>query len=133
MKRTPLMRRTSLKRGTPLKRGGFLRRRQPWRSGVVAAEWRAGIGACVRCGSRRNVDGHHAIPARILRMLGLHAYLSDRRNRVDVCRDCHESHENRSKPLTREELPAAVWEFAAELGLTWYLEKHYPSRKALAA
>lgn len=31
--------------------------------------------------------------------------------------------------IARDELPAAVEEFAAELGLTWFIERTYPQRK----
>jgi hypothetical protein len=108
-----------------LKRTGRLSRVRRWTTGVNSEVWREGLPA--------GVDGHHAIPGRLLRALGLHDYLSDTRNRVPLTRRRHERHESRVEPLTREELPDSVWEFADELGLRWYLEKHYPSREAVAA
>lgn len=109
-----------------MKRGMWLRKRRKPIVLIVAAVWRAGLGPCVVCGSRVNVDGHHIVPAQTLRRHGLHAYLMDKRNRLSVCRDDHEAHHNRSRPILRGLLPAAVSEFADELGLTWYLDRHYP-------
>lgn len=107
------------------------RRRKPVE--VIQADiWRAGIHRCrcVVCGTSRDLDGHHAIPKRVLKRFGFRDHLLDIRNRVPVCRDDHESHENRSQPIPRELLPDSVFEFAAELGLTWYLERHYPAAAA---
>lgn len=93
---------------------------------IESEVWRAGLGPCVRCGSRLSVDGHHVIPKRVLRRLGFHDRLLDTRNRLALCRRDHERHENRSEPVTRELLPASVFEFADELRLGWYLDRHYP-------
>ena len=38
----------------------------------------------------------------------------------------------RTLRIRRDELPAAVEEFAAELGLTWWLEREYGPRAAAA-
>lgn len=121
------MKRSPLKRKTPLR----ARRRKP--VGVIVADiWRDGLHGerCVVCHTPRNLDGHHAIPRRVLLRLGFGDYIMDKRNRVPVCRHDHESHENRHRPLLRAELPASVFEFAAELGLEWYLDRHYPAEVA---
>ena len=129
------MKRSPLKRKTPLKRGGWLKRGRRKPVGVIVADiWREGweTGRCVVCGTRRNLDGHHAVPKRVLLRLGFFAYVMDKRNRVWVCRDDHESHENRHRPILRDELPASVFEFAAELGLEWYIDRHYLSVEVAA-
>lgn len=129
------MKRSRIKRRTQLKRGGWLRSRRPKPVGVIVADiWREGIHecSCVVCGARAHLDGHHAIPRRVLVRLGFADYVMDKRNRVPVCRHDHESHENRHRPLRRDELPASVFEFAAELGLEWYLDRHYSAEAAAA-
>ena len=123
MKRSPLKRKTGLRRG----------RRKP--VGVIVADiWREGLhgSKCVVCGTSRDIDGHHAIPRRVLVRLGFGDYVMDKRNRVPICRHDHESHECRHRPIQRRELPASVFEFAAELGLEWYLDKHYPAVEVAA-
>ena len=121
------MTRSPLKRKTGMKRGGWLRRRRKPVGVIVADIWRDGLHdcACVVCGTRRNLDGHHAIPKRVLLRLGLGDYVMDKRNRVPVCRHDHESHECAHRRILRAELPASVFEFVAELGLEWYLDRHY--------
>jgi hypothetical protein len=60
------------------------------------------------------------------------ALIADKRNMVPMCFDCHMSHENWSKRLTREQVPESAWEFARELG-EWAvvrLENDYPRREA---
>jgi hypothetical protein len=70
------------------------------------------------------------VPKRVLKRLGHHTFLLDKRNRLALCRDHHEAHENRSRPVPRRLLPASVFEFAAELDLTWYLDRHYAEEQA---
>lgn len=117
---------------TPLRRA----RRKP--AAVIQADiWREGLGPCAVCKALRvrlndHVDGHHVIPAQTLRRHGLHDYLVDKRNRLPVCRSHHESHHSRVIPITRVMLPAAVFEFAAEVGLGWWLDKHYPDPETQA-
>lgn len=116
------MKRTALKRKTPLR----ARRRKP--VGVIVADiWRDGLHRerCVVCGTHINLDGHHIIPRRVLVRHGFSEYVMDRRNRAAVCRHDHESHESAHRRILRAELPASVFEFAAELGLEWYLDRHY--------
>lgn len=129
MKRTPLKRRTPLKARQP-----WRPRRRPKPAGVIVADiWREGLGPCAVCGrsSRKwRIDAHHIIPKRVLIRLGFSEYVMDKRNRLPVCRDHHESHHNRSHPLPRRLLPEAAFAFADELGISWYLDRHYPKEAA---
>ena len=125
-----------MKRSSALKRRTGLKRGRPKPVGVIVADiWRDGLHEerCVVCGTRRNLDGHHAIPKRVLIRLGFADYVMDRRNRVPVCRHDHESHECRHRPIRRDELPAPVFDFVADLGLEWYLDRHYPAATEAAA
>jgi hypothetical protein len=126
------MKRSRMTRRTPLARRTWIRRPRGRTSVVVAEIWREGLfhERCVVCGGRRDLDGHHAIPRRVLIWHHLDAYLMDKRNRVPVCRHDHESHECRVRPIRRDELPADVFEFALEVGLLWYVDKHYAATVA---
>lgn len=120
---------------TALKRKSGLHRRRPKPIGVIVADlWRDGLHEerCVVCGTRVHLDGHHAIPRRVLIRLGLADHIMDKRNRVPVCRHDHESHECAHRRIRRCELPASVFEFAAELGLDWYLDRFYPTAEVAA-
>lgn len=88
------------------------------------------IGAC----PRRMAHMHHLIPQQTLVREGHADKLRDARNLVPMCFDHHLAHENWSghgrARLTRDLLPARVWEFARELG-EWAvvrLEREYPVR-----
>jgi hypothetical protein len=96
-----------------------------------SAAWREGLGPCVITGAVIDIDAHHIIPAQVLRSLGLRAYLGDHRNRLAVRRDLHLNHHSGTRPIPRELLPASVFEFAADIGLGWYLDKRY--RESVAA
>ena len=107
-------------------------------------EWKRGVHVCALCTrSQENgvtVDCHHIVPQRVLRRwvdgkihegvyeaaerpLLLRRLLWDRRNRLPLCRPDHDAVESRKRVLTRDEVPAGAWEFAAELGLTWWLTR----------
>lgn len=121
----PLKRRGLFKPGSTLKRNPPRRR-----DGVVSIIWRRDLGPCVVCPAegatcRGPVTGHHIIPKSKLRDLGFAAYLMDLRNRLAVCEYRHEQHTTAYKLIPRELLPASVFEFADELGLGWYLDRHY--------
>jgi hypothetical protein len=113
-----------------------LRRRKP--VGVIVADiWREGLGPCAVCtvegGSCRGpVQGHHIVSRQTLRRLGHLDFLLDKRNRLPVCEHRHEQHTTAYKPIPREALPVSVFEFAHELGLTWYLDRFYPSTDGAA-
>lgn len=100
--------------------------------------WKAAVGPCQVCPAEGGVcsgvvQGHHAITQQTLKNRGLHAWLWDTRNKVDVCTHRHEQITSAHKPLPRRLLPAAVFEFADELGLGWFLDKHYPFARVEAA
>lgn len=116
MKRTPLARRTPLRAS----------RRTP---DYDSAAWREGLGPCVVCTTRQlsiHVDGHHVIPKSVLIRRGFRAFVTDKRNRLALCRTHHANHHSRSQPIPRELLPVEAFRFADELGLGWYLDRHYP-------
>lgn len=114
------MRRTPIARSrTPIR----ARRRTP---DYDAAAWREGLGPCVVTEATEDVDPHHVVYAQTLRAHGLREFLGDHRNRLSLVRDVHLNHHSGVAPIPREILPAAVFEFAAEVGLTWWLDKHYP-------
>lgn len=87
---------------------------------------------CLKCGKGAR-DGHHFLPQQMLRAHArthkltdseLKALLSDRRNRGELCPDCHANEENGNR-VPRELVPASAFEFAEELGLRWVLERRY--------
>jgi hypothetical protein len=82
---------------------------------------------------RGPVQGHHAIEKQALKRRGLHRHLDDLRNRVPVCEHRHEQHTTRAKPIPRDVLPASVFEFAKELGLSWWIDRHYTAATAAKA
>ena len=131
MKRSPLARRTPLQRGTAsLRRTGWLKPSRKRRE-RTPAEWTEDLGACVVCPLEGGtcsgpVQGHHAIGRQQLCRLGVdRRFLFDTRNRVPVCEFRHEQHTTGYKPIPRGALPASVFEFASELALDWWIDKHY--------
>lgn len=75
---------------------------------------------------------HHVIPQQTLRN---HADVRrvkpwilvwDPRVGIKVSKRRHERHHSGHEPIRRDELPARVFEFAEEMGLGWYLDRHYP-------
>lgn len=60
-------------------------------------------------------DAHHPLPKRELRARGLHAHVYDPRNGVFVAEQVHLDHEGAVKRISREVLPASVWEFCEEM------------------
>lgn len=121
----------------PAKSFRFSRRLKP--AAVIAADiWREGLVCCEVCPYEGTacsgpIQGHHVIGRQKLKRLGLTDFLLDKRNRLGVCEYRHEQHTTGYKPIPRAVLPQAVFEFAEELGLTWYLEKHYVDRDEVAA
>ena len=137
------MKRTALIRRTALTRGGWLRRRRPKPRPVVGPEtfgeiWREGLGPCVVCPLEGGVcigevQGHHILSKQLLRRRGLFFEMLDHRNRLAVCEHRHEQHTTGYKPIPRAALPASVFEFAKELDLEWWLDKHYALSAGVAA
>lgn len=120
--------------GAAVKPGRLRRRPRRGRKPVEAIEhelWHRGHGPCVVCPAEGGkcegrVQGHHIISKQALKKRGLHKYLWDRRNRLPVCQHRHEQHETKVKPIPRELLPQAALDFATELDLGWWLDRHYP-------
>ena len=85
---------------------------------------------CEVCNENPADEAHHAIKEQILRRLrrygvDFQTVRFDVRNRLWVCRSCHEPHTNASKRIHVSCLPAPVFEFADELKLEWALEREY--------
>lgn len=78
-------------------------------------------------------QAHHVIPQRILRRLHLEHLLWDTRN--GLCLDAyhHGQHEVYAQRVPRHLIPERAWEFAAEVDLTWLLERDYPETATKAA
>lgn len=82
---------------------------------------------CAIC-KRRAVHLHHLIPKQVLRREGRKDRLTDPRGLMPLCFECHFNHESWARRIHREELPASVYTFAAEMG-EWAvvrLERDYP-------
>ena len=82
---------------------------------------------CAACG-KRAVHLHHLVPKQVLRREARRDRLTDPRNLLPLCFDCHFNHESWSHRLERHQVPAKTWEFAKELG-EWAvvrLERDYP-------
>jgi len=132
MKRTELRRRVSLQARNgikPVTRSKQVR---------VPASWgKENRDACRVCGKWiMLMDPHHTIPAQVLRRElsflpddKLAQVLGDERNLMWLCRDCHERHHNRSRPVPAGCLNNGHWEFANLWDLDWYLEKMYPDNQ----
>lgn len=85
---------------------------------------------CAVC-SGKAVHVHHLIPRQVMKREGYCGRMDDERNLLDLCFDCHMSHENWSRRLTRDQLPHEVLAFARELGewAVYRLERDYPVRE----
>jgi hypothetical protein len=118
-----------------------------WVVGVLAGRGAAVPSGLLRCDGQ--VDGHHLIgknrikqelpsgtmgpylmvdrdPPKEVPGRSLGEILNDGRNGVPACRRHHDLVERALVRIAREELPAEVFEFAAELGLGGWLERYYP-------
>ncbi len=100
-------------------------------------------GRCAACGQRaRNprveLDAHHIIPKEILkrieRQTGAPAgsLVWDPVNGMPLCSQitenrCHPRHTVKFKPVLRARIPEPALRFAANLGLTHVIERHYPN------
>ena len=127
----------ALKRSKGLARARWARswRRKPsqrerasaWRSAVM----RASDGRCVVTGKNAGA-AHHVIPKHLLKKHDLHAHLWDARNGIAVTTRVHDRHHAGLELIPASCLPASVYEFAAEHGLIWFLEKHYATEEVSA-
>lgn len=69
---------------------------------------------------------HHVVAKGWLRRNGFAAHVWDPRNGVALTSAEHTAHTSRLRPLPRVALPAQVFDFARELGIEHYLDRHYP-------
>lgn len=72
----------------------------------------------------------HVIPKQALRRRRLDEYVYDARNGILVCYRAHRRSDAGLERFPVDRLPDSVWEFAAELGLEWYVERLYGARAA---
>ena len=88
----------------------------------------AQTGWCAACERPGFNDAHHVIRRQhVKRYIGSSPdVLWDPRNVLGLCRDCHERHTNRSRPVPRHVVPLAALDFAEDHGLTWLIEREYP-------
>lgn len=76
------------------------------------------------------VQGCHVIPRMTLRRYGHADRLWDVRNGLGACYKAHRRSDAGLERFPVDRLPAAVWDFADELGLTWKLVALYGERAA---
>lgn len=132
---TPIERKSRIRKGTK----GFRRYegQEGFREAVLK---RDGLSrpCVVGCG-RVAVEAHHIVYKRTLSNFldlydieeyPLERQVTDPRNGLPLCRHCHDNHHNASQPIPRELIPEVAWDFARELRLDWWLERHYPKRRA---
>lgn len=123
MKRTPL--RAIGKRGRE-------RQRQSSMNRLLRELWRSGLGPCAMGpnGCDGHVDAHHIVKRQTLRTHGHQIEEWNLANRLPLCRAHHEAHHSGANPVPRILLPASVFEFADDLGLGWWVDRHYPESVA---
>lgn len=142
----PLARRTPLKHGgKPLKRTRLKpvspRRAQPTFDASAAAlfkeltcfervDGRRVMRACIVCGDRQHIEGHHVVPQQVLRREGLDHLLWDPANGVPVCDEpapnrCHTRHELAVARIPKDRLPEAAVRFAAAIGQSHSIDRLY--------
>lgn len=138
-RRTPLRAKTGIRRSSFVDRVERLRARPSRRRGeIVSSIWRRDLGGCIVCPFEGGicqgpVEAHHLIPAQVLRKHGLEAFLMDHRDRVGVCSRRHEQITTAYRPFPVELLPDSFFEFAADTGLMWWVDKHFPAADGAAA
>jgi len=76
------------------------------------------------------VQAAHVIGRQTLRRHGLSGHAWDRRNRVFACYRAHRRSDLAVERFPVDRLPESVWEFAADTGLLWWLERIYGRRAA---
>lgn len=76
------------------------------------------------------LQGAHLISQQALRKNALSEFAWDVRVGVGACYRAHRRHDNWVERWPYELLPARLHELAEEIGMTWWVEKHY--RKAAA-
>lgn len=140
--------RVAVRRTTPLKRGPMRRRRRSREASSdlraldrrLATEWGeyARRRACVGCGARTRLQGHHAVKRQYLAQLCVDRALDgarrlyllwDLRNCCAVCETCHANHHSFTRRLPRAAVLHACPELPAmldELGAGWLFDREYP-------
>jgi hypothetical protein len=148
----PLTRRMPLTAKAPARARSTLARARKRR--LTAAErdaadlWQQQVkasGVCAACGAVGvPLDAHHVIPKRLLRALERRLALPtrtlvwDAANGVALCKGiaggrCHMRHESAFARVPRRRLPEPALAFATQLGLTWFIERHYPDNDGSGA
>lgn len=79
-----------------------------------------------RAADLRVLQAHHVLKQQHLRQHGLEAFLWDSRNGACLCAFHHPRHELWQQRMPRELLSDDNWSFAAEVDLTWLLEREHP-------
>lgn len=125
----------------PTQRGR--RRRAPERDVTIDRRyWKSAVtrGGCVMCkafpltpkqrlgreAEIRDIQGHHILAKRHLRVHGYAQRLWDIRNGIALCSYHHHRHEWRIQPVPFTLLPDNALEFAAECDLLYMIESEYP-------
>ena len=84
------------------------------------------------------LDVHHVIPQTRLKQYATDHRLSelerlqlltDARNSLLTCEDCHHGDTSRSDPIKRSALHEDAWAFARELGFMDYVRERYPEER----
>ena len=131
MKRTRLKPISDKQRARKLLQSGQEELAHAWWLAVVKGK------SCILCGKPSRVQGHHVIAAQVLKRLArdrgldaaaLLALLWDVRNGIPVCEREHADHSTAKKRIPRSALPLVALQFAAELDLTWMIERDYPAQ-----
>ena len=107
------------------------RKRRNLATKEATREWKAAVTAagCAMEGPHYGqIEGHHILPKQALKREGHGDKLWDVRNGIGLCQLHHANHEGHSDRLPRTLLPAAAFDFAAELDLTWLLDREYPDQ-----
>ena len=79
------------------------------------------------------MEAHHIITQQALRKRGHADLLWDTRNRLWLTRERHAQHHSCYRKIRWSELPQEALDFAEEIGLTWWIEQHYPNLRDEAA
>jgi 5-methylcytosine-specific restriction endonuclease McrA len=79
-------------------------------------------GRCIRCGSKRRLQRHHALP-----VSKWPEHEREPRNMVLACEGCHDEHERAHRRFRHDELPEAVRTWIRSLGgrEALYMERTY--------
>jgi hypothetical protein len=92
-----------------------------WKRAVIDRD--AGCIVCHDC--EGELQAHHVVTQQHLRKHGLSEHAWDRRIGVTLCELAHRRHHSARERLDVDSLPSEVVGFVKELGLDWYLERHY--------